>query len=307
MQVRKSFLFLALANPRESAAFFITLPSHVVVCRFLLATAVIAAVLPKVTAQRPVDDLGRPPLRAKAEVKFQPDQAPGKPPRSQSIAARGDGTLSRFGLAFKTSTLGLGGDLGVRLLRPINLRVGFSTFHFTADLNHDGTPYEGSLRLRSLQTIVDWFPFAGSLHVSAGVIFNNHNRITATATPPPGEVQTSGNINYISDPRNPITVNALSVVRKVAPVLLLGFGNLLPPHHHFAYSFDFGVVYQGYPKSNFTLHGGACDPSGMFCVNVADDIDTRKQIADAKRDLNQSVSKFMRFYPVVSAEFGYRF
>ena len=238
---------------------------------------------------------------------LQPDQARTTAIPTQPVSAPHAGSLSRFGLAFKTSTLGLGGDLGVRLVRPINLRVGFSTFHFTADLNHDRIPYEAGLRLRSLETIVDWFPFAGSYHVSPGLIFNNHNHITATATLPPGQVETSGNIKYISDPNNPIVGNAQSAFRKVAPVLLVGFGNLLPRYHHFAYSVDFGFVYQGHPNSNFTLHGSACDPSGIVCVNIADDIDTRKQVAAAQRDLNKSVSTFMRFYPVVSVEFGYRF
>jgi hypothetical protein len=209
-------------------------------------------------------------------------------------------------LAAKASTLGLGADFGVRIVRPLNLRVGFSTFHFTTDLSHDGTGYEGSLRLGSVQTVVDWFPLSGSFHVSSGIIFHNGNHVTATSTIPPGQVQTSGSTTYISDPQNPIKGRAQSDVRTVAPLLTVGLGNLVPHHHHFSYSMDFGVVYQGHPKSSFTLQGGACDPSGRLCGNVADDIDTQAQIRSAQRDLDRSV-RFMRYYPVISVAFGYRF
>ncbi len=259
------------------------------------------------TASSPDVKIPRRPLGKDADGKSQLDsKAPGgtTPARPSSVRPVAEG--SRFGLAFKTSTLGLGADLGVRIVRSINLRVGFGTFHYTADLRRDDTAYQGSLHLRSVQAVVDWFPFAGSFHVSPGVLFHNGNRITAVARPPVGQVQRAGDVAYISDPQNPITGRALTRVSTAAPMLLVGFGNLVPRTHHFAYSVDLGVVYQGHPKSNFTLQGGACDPTGTFCGNLTDDIDTQAQVRSAQHDLDKSVS-FMRFYPVASIEFGYRF
>jgi hypothetical protein len=228
--------------------------------------------------------------------------------RSSALPAlgRGQQTGTRFGLAFKTSTLGLGADLGVRIFRPFNLRVGFSTFQFGADLKHDGVPYEGSLRLRSLQATLDWFPTAGSFHVSPGFVFHNDNRVTATSTPPPGQVESAGDVIFVSDPQNPVTGKAKSIVGSVAPMFVLGFGNLVPRTSHFAYSLDFGVVYQGHPTSSFLLVGAVCDPSGTFCTDIANDADTQKAVKSARHDLEKGVS-FMRFYPVISVEFGYRF
>src|SRR5262249_33247979 len=136
--------------------------------------------------------------------------------------------------------------------------------------------------------------------------FHNGNQITATSTIPPGQVQTSGGISYISDPQNPIKGRAQSDVRTVAPMLTVGLGNLVPRRHHFSYSVDFGVVYQGHPKSSFILQGGACDPTGTICGNIADDVTTQAQVRSAQRDLDRSV-RFLRFYPVFSAAFGYRF
>jgi hypothetical protein len=214
--------------------------------------------------------------------------------------------VSRFALAFKTSSLGLGADLGMRMFRPLNLRVGFGVFNYGESLKHEGVPFHGDLRLRSLQALVDWFPFAGNFHVSSGIAFNNSNRVTARSMPPPGEVQKIDNIIFISDPRNPITGIAKSTVAVAAPMILVGFGNLVSRNRHFAYSFDVGVVYQGRPTSSFVLMGRVCDPTLTICSDLANDVDTQQEVKSARRALDKSVS-FLRFYPVISVEFGYRF
>src|SRR5215471_1299763 len=224
---------------------------------------------------------------------------PSRRPESNSL-------LSRFGLAFHASTLGLGGDAAFRIARPVNLRVGANTFHYSRNLTSDGVAYEGSLRLRSVETIVDWFPFSHSFHVGAGALFFNGNRVTAVATPPVGQILTSGTEAFISDPQNPLKGNAKSATHKIAPMVILGFGNLLPRNRHLAYSVDFGVVFQGAPKSTFMVGGGACDPTGEFCARAAEDSSIQADAQSARRDLDHHVS-FLKYYPVISVEFGYRF
>jgi len=226
--------------------------------------------------------------------------------KAETPRHEGNSVRSRFGLAFRASTLGLGADAGIRIARPLNVRVGFSSFHYTRMLTSDGVPYNGSLRLHSFQTIVDWFPFSHSFHVSPGVLFFNGNRVTAVATPPVGQILTAGEESFVSDPQNPIRGNAKSAIRKVAPMLLVGFGNLVPRNRHFGYSVDFGVVFQGAPKSTFTVAGGACDPTGEFCAQATEDSSIQAEAQSARRDLDRHV-RFMRYYPVMSVEFGYRF
>lgn len=350
MQVRKSFLFPALTDPRkrlnrskfsippllgDDGALKLCRAGSQAPCprerdailpiaprlrrkparcrrsRSALLFALLALMIAKAAAQTKgsARDAERVRQSQSNNAKDSPNPAKGSssedaPARPISVAAKQSG--SRFGLGFKGSTLGLGADLGVRIVRPINLRVGFTMFNYSADGRSDGTAYRGTLHLRSVQTVMDWFPFSSSFHVSPGAIFQNGNRITAIATPPLGQVQKAGDITYISDPQNPLTGKAQAGVRGAAPLLLVGLGNLVPLRHHFAYSVDLGVVYQGHPKSHITLKGGVCDPSGSFCVNVADGGDTQAQVRSAQHDLDKSVS-FMRFYPVASIEFAYRF
>ena len=314
MQDRKSSSLLALADHTWFAPNFASLLRHGTAPRCigcLLLCAFLAATIARTDAQIPNTAPAQGSERHWRGNGLQVQSpAPAKTPAATnpapSVANQSEGIASRFALAVKASTLGLGADLGVRIVRPLNLRVGFSTFHFGAELEHDGIPYEGTLRLRSLQATVDWFPTAGSFHVSPGVVFHDDNRVTATSTPPAGHVEGAGDIIFVSDPQNPITGKATSIVGSVAPMIVLGFGNLVPHSRHFGYSLDFGVVYQGHPTSTFVLVGAVCDPSGALCIDIAKDADTQKAVKNARHDLDRGVS-FMRYYPVVSVEFGYRF
>src|SRR6516225_10166642 len=213
---------------------------------------------------------------------------------------------SRFGLAFTTSTLGLGADVAFRIVQPVNLRVGFSTFKYGQDGIQDGVSYHGDLTMQSMRALVDLYPFGHGFHVSPGLLFHNANHVTASAALPTGKVLSAGDESFIVDPQNPIVGSAKSRVHSVAPMLMVGFGSLLPKKSHFAYSFDVGVVYQGSPTSTFKLAGGACDPTGQFCGNVADDASIQGQAQSARQDLNSAVS-FMRFYPLFSVSVGYHF
>jgi hypothetical protein len=213
---------------------------------------------------------------------------------------------TRFGVAFSASTLGLGADVVVRAASPVNVRVGFNIFRYDSEQNQDGVSYHGALHLKSMNVLTDWYPISGGFHLSTGLLFYNANRVTAKGSPPTGKILTAGQEVFISDPQNPIVGNASSKVQIVAPMLLVGYGNLLPRSHHFAYSVDLGVAYQGSPKSSFNLAGGACDPTGQFCGGVAADANIQAAVQSARHDLDDGVS-FMRYYPVLSLAIGYHF
>jgi hypothetical protein len=213
---------------------------------------------------------------------------------------------SRFALAFKASTLGLGPEAGIRLTRHFNLRVGFNAFDYRRNLTSDGVAYDSAFRLRSVQTLVDWFPFAESFHVSGGLLVYNGNHVSANATVPNNQILTAGDESFISNPANPISGKATSGVRPVAPMLAIGFGNLVARARHIGFSVDLGVVLQGTPHSSLTFNGSACDISGMFCADVAGDPNIQSQALTETHTINKDLF-FLRYYPFVSLEVGYRF
>ena len=95
-------------------------------------------------------------------------------------------------------------------------------------------------------------------------------------------------------------------MRKVAPMVLFGFGNLVPRTRHFSVSTDIGVVFQGLPSTQFTLLGSACDVSGVHCRNVTRDANIQADVRSGEKTMQDDLS-IMKYYPVISVEFGYRF
>jgi hypothetical protein len=231
-------------------------------------------------------------------------QAEHDEPRASEPAV--EPAASRFALAFKASTLGLGPEAGMRLTRHLNVRVGVNAFDYRRNLSDDGVAYDSAFRLRSVQALVDWFPFAQSFHLSAGLLVYNGNHVSANASVPLNQIISAGDENVISNPTNPITGRATSTVRPVAPMIGIGFGNLVAHARHIGFSVDFGVVFQGAPHSTLTFNGSACDVSGMFCADVAGDPSIQSQAISETHTINRDLF-FLRYYPFLSLELGYRF
>jgi hypothetical protein len=211
-----------------------------------------------------------------------------------------------FGVGVKISSLGIGGEAAVALTHRSNLRVGFNYFSYGDTFNKDGATYKGTLGLRSAQATYDVF-LLSSFHVSPGVLLYNGNKLTANVSVPGGQNFTLNNVTYMSNPTDPVAGTGKLSVYKAAPMILLGFGNLVPRNgHHFSASFDIGAAYQGPPRITLNLAGSVCDPSGIFCRSIGSDPTIQANIVSEQAKLNKSASPF-RFYPVLSFGVGYKF
>jgi hypothetical protein len=222
------------------------------------------------------------------------------------VRAEGVSSGSRFALAFRTSTLGLGADIGVRVADHVNRRVGFSGFNYSRTVSDGNIPYIGVLRLRSLQAMADWFPGHGGFHLSPGLLLYDGNRVTANALFSKAQILSSGTNTFTSDPSDPITGAARSSMRKVAPMIMAGFGSVVPRTRRFGISVDFGVVFQGLPSTSFTMLGSACDPTGQNCSKLAADSGIQSDIRAGEQTMQDDLS-IMNYYPIVSVSLGYRF
>ena len=138
------------------------------------------------------------------------------------------GPHSSVGLAAKVSTLGVGVDAAVPVFERANVRVGFNMFTFNHDFEDEGITFGASLKLRSLTTSFDWFPFGGGFHLSPGVMLYNGNEVDIQATVPPGQTFDLGDETLYSSAANPVTGSGQVAFAKVAPMLTLGWGNIIP-------------------------------------------------------------------------------
>jgi hypothetical protein len=202
------------------------------------------------------------------------------------------------------SSLGAGAEVALAITRRSNIRGGFNLFDYRRNLSHDGINYAGSLSLRSVEAHYDFYLLSG-FHVSPGIIAYNGNKATANASVPRGQRFALDGANYMSDPTDPVTGTAKVTVNKVAPSIMVGFGNLLRRRRRrFAIDFEIGAAYHGTPQASLNLVGGVCLP-GVGCTPIVSDPEALADVAAQQAKFNHDASPY-KIYPLISLEIGYR-
>ncbi|MGE5323531.1 MAG: hypothetical protein ACM3SW_11740 [Actinomycetota bacterium] len=212
-----------------------------------------------------------------------------------------------FGVVAKASMLGIGGDVGVSITPFFNVRGGFNGFSYSHGFSSNGILYNGNIRLRSVEALVDITPLGDWFHISPGMLIYNGNQITANANVPGGKNFSLGGTSFKSSPTDPIHGTGQMLVRKAAPIVMFGFGNPIPHSHHITFVQDFGIVFQGTPRTTLNLAGTACDPvTGLACLNAATDPTVQAQVVAEQDKINKDTS-IVKFYPIASFGIGIRF
>ncbi|MHB1943512.1 MAG: hypothetical protein ACYCP0_10800 [Acidiferrobacteraceae bacterium] len=104
------------------------------------------------------------------------------------------------GVTVGVGTMGFGLDVGTPLIQnTLNLRLGFTRFGIgrSGTYSKSGTDvqYNGNFTLESIPVLVDYFPFHGVFHLTAGII-DNRTHLSADATPSPGSTVTINGDSY---------------------------------------------------------------------------------------------------------------
>src|SRR6266436_8377701 len=247
-----------------------------------------------------------PPARLAAAIPDDGDSSAPPAPAAPAVPAK-ESSEGRFpiGVGVKVSMLGIGGEVAVAVSHRSNVRFGFNAFSYGHTFDKDGVTYKGTLDLRSAQATYDLF-FFKEFHVSPGVLVYNGNNVTANASVPGGQSFTLNNTNYVSDVADPVSGTGKLAVYKAAPMLLVGFGNLVPRSRHFSTSFEIGAAYQGPPRVTLNLSGSACDSTGLFCRSISSDPTIQANLVSEQAKLNKSASPY-KFYPVLSFGVGFKF
>jgi hypothetical protein len=221
-------------------------------------------------------------------------------------ASSGQSSLPRIAVGGKVSTLGIGVEGATAVTARSNVRYGFNFFNYDRVFHKRGITYDGQLELRSLQITYDQYLFSG-FHVSPGLLAYNGTKIDATASVPAGQSFSLGGATYFSGQTNPINGTADMTVRKSAPMVLFGFGNVLPRSgRHLGFNVDTGVVFQGSPTTTLNLGGNACFVSPTIgCVNAATDPNVQNSVHAEQAKLNGDLEPF-KYYPVLSFEVSWK-
>lgn len=213
----------------------------------------------------------------------------------------------RVGVAVRVSSLGVGGDIGLRLNRHATIRAGMNAFSLSRDFDTDeNITFTGKVSLKSLHAFVDWSPFGGGFHLSPGLVFANSNKVTLNATIPGGKQFSIDDTDYVSSAANPTKAAGAVTVEQVKPALTLGWGNLVPQSHRISVPFEIGVVFQGTPTATLSFTGFACSTNGTNCRDVTTDATIQNKVRNQQAQLNDDI-KIIKFYPVLSFGLGIRF
>ena len=225
-------------------------------------------------------------------------------PSSISTSAEDSGSV---GIGAKASLLGGGFEVAARVTHRTNVRAGMNFFSYSRTFHKDGVAYDGQLSLKTFEAHYDFFPFAGSFHVSPGLLAYIGDPITANTSVPGGQSFTLGGNTFISDPAAPVTGNGKINFNRAAPLATIGWGNLVPRRasKHFSVPFEIGVGFQGTPKTTLNLTGNVCNSPGINCRSVADPI-VQAAIQSEQHKINNDLSP-LKAYPILSIGLGYKF
>ena len=240
-----------------------------------------------------------------AQTDTQPPQPPASPDAAAASSKEEHAPLPHFGIAVGAGTLGAGIQIATGIARHTNLRAGFN--YFTWDLsgtdNHNGLSYNGHLRLASGEVLIDQ-NLAGPFHISGGALLYDGFQGTGSVHVPGGQTLTLNSVTYVSSAADPIIGTGAITVRKVAPEVLFGFGNLLPrSKRHFTVNLDLGAAFQGAPQVALNLAGSTC--VGGFCSTIAGNPSVQSNVTAEQGKISHTLKPF-QFYPILRLTFGYK-
>jgi hypothetical protein len=142
-----------------------------------------------------------------------------------------------------------------------------------------------------------------------GFIGYNGNQLTGSAVVNPTDHFTLNGTTYYSSTTDPAHASAtLHLGTRVAPTFGFGWGNIVPRRakKHFSVPVEFGFAYVGEPNMDLGFTGSTCNASGTVCQTVASNPTFQSDLA-AQRSKYRSDLSFLRFYPIFSIGFGYKF
>lgn len=212
------------------------------------------------------------------------------------------------GVGVKVSSVGAGAETAIRVTDHTNIRAGFNVITYSRTFTKDGIAYEGQLDFKTFEGHYDIFPWATSFHISPGVLVYAVDPITAKVSIPAGQQFSLGGQDYSNDSAAPLTGTGKISFHKAAPMVTVGWGNLVSRREskHVSVPFEIGVAFQGSPKSSLSLAGNICDSTGVNCRNVAGDPTVQAHIVAEQNKVNNSMS-FFKAYPIISFGIGYKF
>lgn len=199
------------------------------------------------------------------------------------------------GLTAKIGTLGYGAEFNLGFSDSFATRFGINAYTYTRNANSGTVNYDFKLQLKTASLLADWYPFEGSFRASGGLMYNN-NKISLNALPSGGSYNING-VSYTN--ANVGSLQGTLTFNKAAPYLGIGWGNPVATDKGWGMLIDFGVMFQGQPKTNLTVTCGTAIVATPACTQLQ--ADAAAENAKLENDLSN-----YKLWPVVSIGISYQ-
>ncbi len=196
----------------------------------------------------------------------------------------GSALAQGIGLAGHASTLGVGGTIGFAVSPMVSVRARASFQPWEPQRIVDDIDVTATLSPRSYAGFVDVHPFAGSFHLTGGLV--QFSAPISVVGQPLASVEING---QMYDPSQVGSVEAVVRTKERAPYAGIGWGKAAGS---FGLMLDLGVVFQGEPQLEVTIDGPfSSDP--LFQQNLEAEV----------TQIESDISDF-KYYPVLSVGFS---
>jgi len=229
-----------------------------------------------------------------------------KPKAKANLGDRGRmRPFSTVAVGLRFSTLGPGLEVATPLSQHLNLRSIINVADYGYKFTSNGGNYNAEIHFHSAQMSVDWFPFHGRFHISPGIMAFN-NKIAAQLKVASNQTFDIEDYEISTGAGGWLQGSATGTYsRRIAPVLMAGFGNILPRNGgHFSAPFEIGVAYPGPAQLSAYLYGASCTTDG--CQDLSTDPQIQSLLQQKENTLNNEL-KAIQVYPIVSMGLAYRF
>jgi hypothetical protein len=196
-----------------------------------------------------------------------------------------------WGIDLHAGTLGGGAEVNYTISPYFMARLRANRYNYDYSGRKEQIYYDFTLHLKSYALLLDWHPFAGVFHVTAGY-FSNKNDVFGYAQPQNGSYIINGNTYNASQVGN---LTGSITFNPGAPYLGIGWNSLGTTSTGFGFEFDLGALFQGSPTAQLSA-------SGSISSNPQFRSDLAQEQAKLQNDVN-----FFKIYPVVNVGLSYRF
>lgn len=212
-----------------------------------------------------------------------------------TATATGQAHAISVGLSTEIGTTGAGIHVSVPLTPALNARLGTNYFNYSFYSRIYRIGCEASAKLRTVDALLDWFPFENGMRVTAGAIYNR-NRVDIDGKPDENNNYQLNGTDYSANLVGKIHGNV--AFKKYAPYLGIGYGNAATPDKGWGFTADAGVMFQG--RASTSINSTNCTLGSTGCAQLASDIATENS------KLNDKLRGY-RMYPVIRVGMRYTF